>query len=55
MIVSCLEQLRPSLYAYLDKASAVVQMAEAHYRTKLTDIADLRQLILQKAFARKLP
>ncbi|WP_458790907.1 restriction endonuclease subunit S [Yoonia sp. MH D7] len=38
----------------LDKTSAIVQVAEANYRTKLTDIADLRQSLLQKAFAGEL-
>jgi type I restriction enzyme S subunit len=38
----------------LDKASSAVQLAEAHYRTKLNDIADLRQSLLQKAFVGEL-
>ncbi len=38
----------------LDGASAAVQALEAEYTTKLADIADLRQSLLQKAFAGKL-
>lgn len=38
----------------LDNVSSAVQLAEAHYRTKLNDIADLRQSLLQKAFAGEL-
>jgi type I restriction enzyme S subunit len=43
-----------NIVAKLDAASAAVQSIETEYTTKVTDIADLRQSLLQKAFAGEL-
>ena len=38
----------------LDKVSMEYNSLQVHYRTKLQDISDLRQSLLQKAFAGEL-
>ncbi|GAA6177852.1 restriction endonuclease subunit S [Sulfitobacter pacificus] len=43
--------LQEKIVAGLDELREHSRILEAHYRTKLTDIADLRQSLLQKAFA----
>ena len=47
-------ETQQSVVAELDAVRREVESIENNYRTKLTDIADLRQSLLQKAFAGEL-
>jgi type I restriction enzyme S subunit len=47
-------EVQMGIVAKLDKIEAESKKLESHYRAKLADLDDLRQALLQKAFAGQL-